>query len=81
MPTGLLLPAGFGTSYRRESDYYSTDLQQIWQTERHTLVAGARYQFGWNTTESSVMENPAVPVSQQDLTTTLQRVAFTPTKP
>jgi Tfp pilus assembly protein PilF len=76
LPTSLLLPAGFGTSYQRESDYYTTDLQQIWQNERQTLVAGARYQIGWNSTESSVMENPAVPVSQQDLTTTLQRVAF-----
>ncbi len=62
-------------NYGRQSDDYTTELQQIFQTERQTLVVGARYQIGWNTTFSSVSDMFQLPsgIAEQDLQTRLQR--------
>jgi hypothetical protein len=35
-----------GLQYERQLNAYSAELQQIWQTGRHTLIAGGRYQAG-----------------------------------
>lgn len=36
----------FSQSYSGDLAIYSTELQQIWQTERHTFIAGGRWQTG-----------------------------------
>ena len=40
--------------FHRELTAYTTELQQIWQTARHTTIAGVRFQPGSADTESSL---------------------------
>jgi outer membrane receptor protein involved in Fe transport len=44
--------------YRRELEAYFAELQQIWQTEAHTLIVGGRYQTASADTKSAVTEEP-----------------------
>jgi tetratricopeptide (TPR) repeat protein len=65
----------FAVDYNRQLDGYTAELQQIFQNEWQTLVAGGRYQIGWNTTSSQVYNSNNVPptISIQNLDTTLER--------
>jgi Tfp pilus assembly protein PilF len=44
--------------YRRELEAYFVELQQIWQTEAHTVIVGGRYQTASADTKSAVTERP-----------------------
>jgi Tfp pilus assembly protein PilF len=44
----------FAVRYDRQFEAYTAELQQIFQTEKQTFVAGARFQQGWNTTFARV---------------------------
>ena len=37
---------GYGTRFESDFTLYSAELQQIWQREQHTVVAGGRFQSG-----------------------------------
>jgi len=39
-------PITVAQRYRSEVEIYTAEFQQIWQGEKHTVVAGTRYQFG-----------------------------------
>src|SRR5439155_26499607 len=49
-------------NYRRELEAYFTELQQIWQNDSHTLIAGARYQTASADTSSRLTLPPLVTV-------------------
>jgi Tfp pilus assembly protein PilF len=63
----------FSVRYRSQFEAYSAELQQIWQTPKHAVIAGARYQFGWNDTESELDRTLTGRVATQDFNTELQR--------
>lgn len=70
------LPAGSTpVSYQRDFSAYSTELQQIYQTRGHTLVAGARYQIGWADTMASVNDTFTFSSFDQQTSTDLQRIS------
>lgn len=66
-------PALFSLDYRSELEAYSTELQQIWQTPQHTVVAGARYQVGWSDTDSTLNRQLTGVVADQSVETRLDR--------
>jgi tetratricopeptide (TPR) repeat protein len=41
-----VLPVAFEQQYRNQANLFTAEAQQIWQTEEHTLIAGARAQGG-----------------------------------
>ena len=47
----------FPVNYNRRFEAYSAELQQIFQTERQTMVGGFRYQNGRTTASSSELDN------------------------
>ncbi len=59
----------FGQEYRSDFEAYSTELQHIWQSADHTVVAGGRFQSGQADTFSKLIRNP------QDLPPTLFNTA------
>jgi len=61
-----------GLQFRSELEGYSTELQQIWQQPKHTLVVGGRYQLAWAETDSALEGRPA----QMGVETDLQRLSF-----
>lgn len=58
--------------FRSELEGYSTELQQIWQQPRHTVIAGGRYQTGWSETSAIFDTRP----SQLDVETDLERISL-----
>jgi tetratricopeptide (TPR) repeat protein len=44
--------------YRRELEAWFAELQQIWQTEAHTIIVGGRYQTASADTKSELTEEP-----------------------
>jgi len=71
--TGVLNPLGFGLDYKSELEGYTTELQQIWQTQKHTTVAGARYQTAWSDTEVELSRQLTGVVTNQSISTDLNR--------
>lgn len=69
-------------NYESRLEIYSAELQQIYQTPRHTTIAGGRFQFGEFDTE--VFENnlrigsifPLTYNARQDFTSDFQRTTF-----
>lgn len=59
----------FDVTFDRTFNAYTAELQQIWQTERQTLVVGGRYQAGDAVTSSEVNNPNSVPslISSQDV--------------
>jgi outer membrane receptor protein involved in Fe transport len=51
----------FDTRYRSRFETYTAELNQIFQTEKHTLVLGGRYQNGVFTTTDMLALNAGVP--------------------
>lgn len=47
-------PSFLQLDYQSKLEAYSAEAQQIWQTPRQTLVAGARFQIGWPDTRSLI---------------------------
>jgi len=68
----------FSVRYQREFEAYSAELQQIWQTEVHTMVVGGRYQDGWNNTFNQVDNSNNVPslISRTNAETQLERYSI-----
>jgi len=50
----------FGLNQERELNAYSAELQQLWQWEDHTFIAGARYQTGDANTSATLTRNPGL---------------------
>ena len=56
-PAGRVFSVGgerFDIEHSSETEIYTAELQQIFQTERHTLILGGRAQSGWFDTRSLV---------------------------
>jgi len=71
----------FPLTYDRHFEAYSAELQQILQTERQTLVVGARYQKGWTTYSSSQVDNSGlnngvIPTFATNANNNLERYSF-----
>lgn len=45
-PATYMFPIALDQQYHSELGIYTAELQQIWQTERHTVIAGGRLQGG-----------------------------------
>jgi tetratricopeptide (TPR) repeat protein len=69
-------PQLFSLHYQSELEAYSAELQQIWQTPAHTVIAGARYQTGWSDTSSRLDQEVTGTVTDQNFNTDLSRVSF-----
>src|SRR6185436_4549932 len=70
-------------NYRSDLVAYSAEVQQIFQSHRQTLIAGARYQTGWSETQSRLARpadpnNPfSVPILvSQNVDTDLERLSL-----
>ena len=65
----------FQVQFQRRFEAYTAELEQIRQTEHQTLVAGARYQLGWNKTSSRIDDPNNFPtlVSAQNFKTQVER--------
>ncbi len=50
----LWQPNATALDYNSTLEAYSVELQQIWETPRQALIVGARYQFAWADTDSSL---------------------------
>jgi Tfp pilus assembly protein PilF len=74
--TRVIVPPLFSLNYKSSLAAYSTELQQLWQTPAQTLILGARYQVGWNNTQSALDRQLTGPVTRQDLETDLHRLAL-----
>lgn len=75
-------PALFDVSHRSELEIYTAELNQIFETERHTTVMGGRYQHGtFETKELVTLSNPALapiflsPPAQADFSDTFERMS------
>ncbi|HEY2951104.1 MAG TPA: TonB-dependent receptor, partial [Verrucomicrobiae bacterium] len=56
-PPSSPLKQVFERTFRSDLEAYSVELQQIWQSPRHTLVTGARFQTGSSDTFSEQLNN------------------------
>ena len=67
----LELPSGSGAPVELDTDFeaYSAELQQVFQSHRHTLIAGARYQDGETDTRSLAL------ATRQEQSTGLRRMS------
>ena len=62
----------FSVDYRSELEAYSAELQQLWQTEKHNVVVGGRFQSGWSDTKDTLAR--PLQTSFDNLHTDLQRL-------
>jgi Tfp pilus assembly protein PilF len=76
-------PRSFDLSYERDLEAYSAELQQIWQPNAQTIVAGARFQTGGVDTDAELGRNPvafppiyANPPASQQFDSDLQRLSI-----
>ena len=74
--TDVRNPSGFTLDFRRELDAYSSELQQIWQTPKHALIVGGRYQTGETDTRSQLTRQLQGVVTDQDIEADLDRVSL-----
>lgn len=49
------VPVRFDANYRADFDAYTTEIQQIWQNSKNSLVAGGRFQTGKTSAHSGVI--------------------------
>jgi Tfp pilus assembly protein PilF len=71
--TGVETSPGFSLDFDREFTLYSAELQHIWQTPRHGLVVGGRFQSGSVDSAAILNRVPAQVVTDQQVDTSLQR--------
>ena len=64
---------GFNLDYESKLTLYSAELQQLWQSARHALVIGGRFQAGEVQTAAVLDRALTGPVTDQSLTESLQR--------
>jgi tetratricopeptide (TPR) repeat protein len=74
--SGVLNPIGFGLDYESGLEAYTTELQQIWQTPKHNTIVGAKYQWGWSDTSVELTRELTGVVSDQDISTDLNRFSI-----
>jgi len=55
-PVNIAAPITYDQDYHSDLSFYSGEVQQIWQHDDHTLVAGARLQAGEFDTESELTD-------------------------
>ncbi len=67
---------GTALDYRSEFVGYSTELQQIWQQPRQTLILGGRFQTGESDTSATLTGRPAGTAAQTDFETGQERLSF-----
>ena len=67
---------GTALDFGSEFEGYSTELQQIWQTPRQTLILGARYQIGESETSVDLTGRPAGTLAQTGIETDQQRISL-----
>ncbi|HKQ40074.1 MAG TPA: TonB-dependent receptor, partial [Verrucomicrobiae bacterium] len=60
LPGGVELPSGSRAPLELDTDFeaYSAEVQQLFQSHRHTMIAGARYQDGESDTRSLALIVP-----------------------
>ncbi len=66
-------PPGFASRFSSDFTLYSGELQQIWQSERHTVVAGARAQAGTVESEAAVQRTLTGTVTEDRIDEPLRR--------
>lgn len=66
-------PPGFASRFSSDFTLYSGELQQIWQNEHHTLVAGARAQAGTVESEAAVQRTLTGTVTEDRIDEPLRR--------
>lgn len=66
-------PPLFEMNYKSNFEMYSTELQQIWQSDRHAFVVGGRYQSGDVETQASLDRALTGNVSFQDVDASMRR--------
>ena len=74
--TGVENPSLFAVDYDRQFEAFTTELQQIWQTPKQTLIVGGRYQAGWSDTSSLLTRQLTGVVTNQNTDTDLSRISF-----
>ncbi|MEW6159027.1 MAG: TonB-dependent receptor [Verrucomicrobiota bacterium] len=73
-PLALIDSPFFQLASRREFEAFSAELQQIWQTENQTLIAGARYQTGELDVASDLFRTPFGPRFNRAVSGDLERL-------
>ncbi|MCI0348974.1 MAG: TonB-dependent receptor [Acidobacteriales bacterium] len=68
-------PPGFDVSYESELEAYTAELQQIWEHGSHRIIAGGRYQLGWNDTATEMNRQLTGTVTNQNTETDLSRAS------
>ena len=64
-------------NFRSELEGYSTELQQIWQQPKQTVIVGGRYQIGSSDTLADLTGNPlGTPPNTSIVETDQQRISF-----
>ncbi len=74
-PTAIEEPFGFSLNYRSELEGFSSELQQIFQTERHTLSFGGRYQAAWIEAMSRLDRDVTGTITDQHIDAELDRAS------
>jgi len=79
--TNLLNPLLYSLDFRREITAYSTEIQQVWQTEANTLVLGHRYQRLTADSHSEIERNFSLggtpeQITDQHIDSDLDRLSF-----
>ena len=70
-------PSQFTLFNRNAVQLYSIDLQQIWQTEKQTMVLGARYQTGSSQSTNYLEQMPGLgPIPIPKINNDIWRVSF-----
>lgn len=70
-------PSQFALFNRNDVQIYSVDLQQIWQTEKQTMVIGGRYQTGSSQSTNYLEQSPGLgPIPIGIVNTDLWRWSF-----
>ncbi len=70
---GVSTPPGFATRFSSDFALYAGELQQVWQTERQTLVGGARLQWGRVESDATLSRDLSGLVSRDSLDEPLRR--------
>ena len=80
-----VLPLGIQQFYQGRVNIYSSELQQIWQTETHNTVVGGRFQYGHidvsnfqinPSTIGAAFPQPPEPTADQDFSSMFRRLSL-----
>ena len=76
--TSVINPPDYSMNYTRDFTAYSGELEQIWETDSQTVVAGGRFQYATFDTQSALDRNFVVttPITDQDFDPKLHRYSL-----